>query len=301
MTYNDNDNDIYRPRRIPDSMLLDIRGCQYHLSDWGPPDAPLLVYLHGWGDCGSTFQFVVDALAGNRRIVAPDWRGFGRSSHVGASYWFPDYLADLDAILDRLSSEQPVTLIGHSMGANAAALYSGTMPERVSAFVNIEGFGLRDSDPADAPRTYRRWIETGRQPVPFTEYAALDDLARKISKRSSRMPIERARFVARQWARETGDGRWQIRADPRHRLPNAVQYRRTEARECWKKIAARTLLVLGEDSVFVSGAKSWIDAGDLSESFPDAQTVNIAHAGHMVHFDAPDALANAIERFLGEP
>ncbi|MDH3533982.1 MAG: alpha/beta fold hydrolase, partial [Gammaproteobacteria bacterium] len=110
-----------------------IRGVDYAVSEWGNPDAPLLVYLHGWADTGSTFQFVVDQLQESWRVVAPDWRGFGRSDCACTSYWFPDYLADLQALLDIYSPEHPVRLIGHSMGGNVASLYAGSMPERVQA------------------------------------------------------------------------------------------------------------------------------------------------------------------------
>ena len=70
---------------------------------WGAADAPLLIYVHGWGDCGSTFQFVVDSLQKEWRVVAPDWRGFGRSTVDCSSYWFPDYLADLHELGEQLS------------------------------------------------------------------------------------------------------------------------------------------------------------------------------------------------------
>ena len=141
-----------------------IRGINYVVNTWGNADDPLLVYLHGWGDTGSTFQFVVDELRQRWFVVAPDWRGFGRSSvATGAAttaYWFADYLADLDHLLKHYSPSKSVRLVGHSMGGNVAGLYAGAMPERVQSFVNIEGFGLPDSDPDAAPDRYRRWIDS---------------------------------------------------------------------------------------------------------------------------------------------
>ncbi|WP_347251177.1 alpha/beta fold hydrolase, partial [Zoogloea sp.] len=56
--------------------------------------------LHGWMDVSASFQFIVDALASDWHVIAPDWRGFGRTEWRGDAYWFPDYLGDLDAILD---------------------------------------------------------------------------------------------------------------------------------------------------------------------------------------------------------
>ena len=120
-------------------------------------DRPTLVMLHGWMDVGASFQFVVDALAGidgfERAIAAPDWRGFGLTEGPPVdSYWFPDYLGDLDALLDALSPHIPVDLAGHSMGGNAAMIYAGVRPQRVRRLVNLEGFGM----PAAAAERWRR-------------------------------------------------------------------------------------------------------------------------------------------------
>ena len=71
----------------------------------------------------STFQFVVDALTREWYVIAPDWRGSHRLA--GQPYWFPDYLADLDALLRRYLPEEPARIVGHSMGASIAATYAG--------------------------------------------------------------------------------------------------------------------------------------------------------------------------------
>ena len=71
---------IYEPAVPRAEHSIALRGVNYSDSEWGDADAPLVVYLHGWADVGSTFQFLVDQLTGSWRVVAPDWRGFGRSS-----------------------------------------------------------------------------------------------------------------------------------------------------------------------------------------------------------------------------
>ena len=285
-------NQVYEPRVVRAEHRLSIRGANYCVYDWGRADAPLLIYLHGWGDTGSTFQFVVDSLDSDWRVLAPDWRGFGRSHCECTGYWFPDYLADLDALLDVFSPDHPARLIGHSMGANAAALYAGTMPERVRAFVNVEGFGLTDSDPADAPTRYRDWIEAEKESQPFSRYTDLNALARRILKRNPAMALTEATFVANQWAVQEGPDVFALRADPRHRLPNPVLYRRTEAEACWRAITADMLLVSGSRSRF---EREFGEASLLPER---CKRVEIAGAGHMLHFEAPGELARAIEDFM---
>lgn len=287
------DNSDYQPaieRRIRN---FTVRGVDYVVNEWGDESAPLIFYLHGWGDTGSTFQFVADHLADSWFVVAPDWRGFGRTEFRAPTYWFPDYVADLHHLLSVYSPDSPAKLIGHSMGANIGSLYSGAVPERVKSFVNIEGFGLPDSDPTDAPGRYRKWIEEGSVEQRYSDYADFSELALKIRKRSPEMSEGAAEFVAREWAALGDDGVVRICADPNHKLPNAVLYRRAEAEACWKQITARTLLVSG-------GASNFAEQFGLSSllPFPDAETVSIDGAGHMIHFERPAELAAEIDRFF---
>lgn len=289
---------IYESKSKPVSVFADIRGIRYHLLEWGERDNPLLVLLHGWGDCAASFQFLVDELQGDWFIVAPDWRGFGRSRNRCNGYWFPDYIADLDVILTHYLEDQPASLLGHSMGANVAGLFAGIFPERVQSFINVEGFGLADGDPANAPENYRRWITRSRTMPAYSSYRTFAELAERILKRSPAMSRDKALFVAEQWAAKGDDGSIELRADPAHKLPNAVQYRRAEAEACWHAVTAQVLLVIGEDTDFTAAAKSWIDADESAHPFRNELTAVIPGCGHMVHFEQPARLAKAVEEFL---
>ena len=57
------------------SEFIAVRHLQYHVRQWGEPGAPQLFLLHGWMDCSPTFEFVVQALARDWHVLAPDWRG----------------------------------------------------------------------------------------------------------------------------------------------------------------------------------------------------------------------------------
>lgn len=291
------EDSTYQPRIGVRASLRHIRGVNYHVNEWGDAGQPLIVYLHGWGDAGSTLQFVVDALSRVWHVIAPDWRGFGRTNYRASSYWFPDYLADLDCLLAEYSPTTPVRLVGHSMGANVGGLYAGVMPERVRAFVNVEGFGLADSDPLDAPERYRAWLERGRAAPAFGAFEDFDELARRIMQRSPRMTMAQARFVAEAWA-TAGDDRLQLRADPAHKLPNAVLYRRAEAEACWRNATAPVLLVAGAESNILDLLGDASGGSSQAMPFPDCKSLVIDDAGHMVHFEAPQALAAAIEEFF---
>ena len=290
---------MYRPRISRRSASHRIRGVDYQVSEWGDSSLPLMVLLHGFNDTGSSFQFFVDALQGGWYVIAPDWRGFGESRCRALGYWFPDYIADLDVLLNIYSPDAPVRLVGHSMGANVAGLYAGVMPERVAAFVNVEGFGLPDSDPDNTPAHYRRWIERSRETTPYSTYENFAQLAERIRKSNPRMGADQALFVARRWAEQGDDGRVVLRTDPAHRLPNPVQYRRAEARACWRKITAPVLLVTGAESDFFSAATSRVEPDEI-DAFTTAESAEIPDAGHMVHFEQPAGLAATVERFFNE-
>ena len=112
------------------------------------------------------------------------------------------------------------------------------------------------------------------------------------------MPLYKAIFTAQEWSETGADGLVHLRADPAHKLPNAVQYRRAEAMACWEKVEAKVLLVMGAETDFNSAMQSWIDPDLSKHPFHGAPTASIADAGHMVHFDAPEALAAVLEAFF---
>jgi len=165
--------------RQSESLFFELRGLRYHVRHWRGEPARRMFLLHGWMDVSASFQFLVDELAPDWDVYAPDWRGYGLTSWSGAdSYWFPDYIADLDQLLDRIQSDAPVNLVGHSLGGNVAALYAGIRPERIARFVNLEGFGMPATRVEQAPKRYARWMEELRvEPRlrSYQSYAALAD------------------------------------------------------------------------------------------------------------------------------
>jgi pimeloyl-ACP methyl ester carboxylesterase len=280
------------------SHFVAIRGLDCHVRAWGDSDAAPLFLLHGWMDVSASFQFLVDELEGRWHCLAPDWRGFGLSQWARDGYWFPDYLADLDALLDTFGGSAPVPLVGHSMGGNVACLYAGVRPARVSHLVSLEGFGLAPTRPDDAPARYARWLDDAKSPQAYARYASLDAVKRRLQKNNPRLRDIQAEFLARHWAGITEHGA-ELRSDPRHKHPNPVLYRLEEAMACWRAVTAPTL--------FVRGAES--PASRLIAAAPDAFAARtscfrrlthevLPDAGHMLHHDQPQRLAQAIERFL---
>jgi len=282
------------------SLFVDVRGLRYHCRCWGEARAPKLFLLHGWMDVSASFQFLVDALQGDWHVIAPDWRGFGLTDRSGAdSYWFPDYLADLDRLLEHFSSDSPVRLVGHSMGGNVVCLYAGARPQRVAKLVNLEGFGLVSNTPDNAPKRFARWLVELGGSRSLRPYESYDALAARLMKNNPRLPAERARFLAEHWGETLPDGQVRLRADPAHKVINPVPYRLEEAKACWRAIRAPVLWVDGAQSE----SRNHLHITDEDYAARKACFANIeSHvldgAGHMLHHDQPERLAAVVEGFL---
>ena len=272
-----------------------------HLTRWGPePSESVLpaVLLHGWLDCGETFQFMVDALQRDRPLVALDWRGFGRSEWPQQGYSFPDYLGDLDAVLERLSPSAPACLVGHSMGGNIACSYAGIRPERVRCVVNLEGFGLPRTAPEQAPARMRKWLDQLKGPAERKDYASFEELAGIIRFRYPRFSVAQAAFVAAAWGKLDAGGRVLLAGDPRHHWVNPILYKREDAEACWRELRAPLLMLVGEASDHLAKLGADGTTAAFRAIFTHIEIARIAGAGHMLHIEKPDLVAPLVEAFL---
>ena len=287
----------YAVKRPPQHDQLTLRGLTFHLYRWQGSDPVPAVLLHGWGDTGETWQFVVDHLPESRTYVAFDARGFGRTHWSDGDYWFPDYLADLDALLDELCPHAAVDLVGHSMGGNVACIYAGVRPERVRRLVNLEGLGLARTRADEAPSRYRDWLDQVRDGTAFMTYDSYDQFAQVLARRNPRTSADHLDFIARAWAEER-NGRIQLRADPRHKRVSATLYQRDQIEACWKEITAPVLFAMGMHSEHVRRLGEELAPARLASLLRDLTLVDVADAGHMMHHEQPAAVAELITEFL---
>ncbi|HEX7890812.1 MAG TPA: alpha/beta hydrolase [Ramlibacter sp.] len=326
---------MYQPKRASRSEFVPIRNLRYHVRTWGEP-APgkvPLVMVHGWMDVAASYQFVVDAFAREHYVIAPDWRGYGltglagppqeaerplggqRPHEVGSlgamslppadNYWFPDYLADLDFLLDHYAADAPVDLVGHSMGGNVAMLYAGSRPERIRSLVNLEGFGMAATRPAQAPGRYAKWMNElkafHRGELALKSYDGVEGVARRLMKTNKRLTQDKAGWLAQHWARREADGQWRILGDAAHKIVNANLFRVDEVLELYRAIRAPVLAVeASDDSLgqWWQGRYTLAEYHERLKAIADLRIGRIDDAGHMLHHDQPEALAKLIEAFL---
>lgn len=281
------------------SEFIRVRGLRYHIRRWGDESKSAIILLHGWLDVSATFQLLVEPWLARWQVIAPDWRGLGYTDWAPGGYWFPDYIADLEVILEHYSPRAPVRLVGHSLGGQAASLYAGLRPQRVKQLVVLDAGLLPDTPPEAVPARFRGWLDQLRALPEPKVYPSFDDLAARIRRTHPQLPEERARFIARCWGRADGYGRITLCADPKHRLRGPNIYRAAESEAIWKEVTAPTLFLDGERSLFRK------NLGDTETArrralFRDARSDIVPGAGHMLHFDAPEETAARIAVFLEE-
>jgi pimeloyl-ACP methyl ester carboxylesterase len=308
---------MYTVKRTPRSEFIPIRKMNYHVLVWGDAASPLppLVLMHGWMDVAASYQFVVDVLSEafftNRLIIAADWRGYGKTTGAPVdNYWFPDYLADLDFLLDHYAGDKQVDLVGHSMGGNVVMMYAGSRPERVRRLINLEGFGMPVFASEKAPSRYAQWMDElkklHRGEMDLTAYDKADGVARRLMKTNPRLARDeagkaKANWLARHWAAENAQGKWEILGDPAHKIINANLNNVAEALALYRGITAQVLVVEASDdslSGWWNGKYTLAEFHDRLKNVPNCTIKVVQDAGHMMHHDQPLVLAQMIEAFV---
>jgi pimeloyl-ACP methyl ester carboxylesterase len=303
--------DPYVAKRPARSRFVEARGLRHHLLEWGEASGdatrPPLVMLHGWMDVAASFQFVVDAFSTERHVLALDWRGFGLTETPAVdTYYFPEYLGDLEAVLDALfgPTHAPVDLLGHSMGGNVAMLYAGIRPQRIRRLVNLEGFGMPRSKPADSPVRIGKWLDSLKTAEQLRPYASVEAVADRLRKTNPLLRADRAAWLAERWSGPHGsEGGRRLLADPDHKRASPLLAQVDEWLEAWKRITAPVLWIEGDRTdirIWWGDRYSKAEFHERLDNVKDVRRHVVSPAGHMLHHDRPEDIAALLEAFLSE-
>ena len=273
------------------TWTLNSRGLALRVLELADGDGAPIVCLHGWLDQGAAFAPVAAGQPG--RWVALDQRGHGGSAHVGAGgyYHFPDYLADLDALVRTLGG--PVRLVGHSMGGTVACMYAGARPSQVSALVCVEGLGaLEVSDPSMLSRT-RQHLDGLASPPPPLRVASVEAAAERLVKRHEGLSPEHALLLAEHGTRADERGyRWSF--DPLHMTRAPYPFREDAFGDFLAEITAPTLLIWGEAGWYPHEIQA-----SRAARIRDVRQRTLP-GGHMLPYSASVELGDAISGFFAE-
>ena len=180
-----------------------MTGAALHVHRYGDPAGEPVVALHGVKGHGARWRRTAERYLADRRVLAPDLRGHGRSPYEPP--WTAErHVADVLSVLDAEGVER-ADLVGHSFGGMIAVHLARTAPRRVRRLVLLDpAIGL---DPADAAREAR----AAMTPVSF------DDRAQARADRVARWPDAPDEAVDDEVADHLGlgpDGRLRWRFEP---------------------------------------------------------------------------------------
>ncbi|MBO0709642.1 MAG: alpha/beta hydrolase [Acetobacteraceae bacterium] len=284
----------------PTSRIFFSQRLRLHYVDWGNPDRPALLLLHGGRDHCRNWDWVADALRGEWHIIAPDLRGHGDSAWSQAgNYTMAAFIYDLAQLIHQQRLAQ-VTIVAHSLGGNIALRYAGTYPENVRKLVAIEGLGPSPRRIAEHAQDgiagrMRRWIEeqrglSGRLP---RRYPSIEAALARMQEENRHLTPAQARHLTQHGVNQNEDGTYSWKFDNYVRVSPPYDMTNAEIHELWSRIACPTLLVYG--------AESWASNPEQDrriKHFSTARVISIEGAGHWVHHDKLEDFLAELRAFL---
>jgi pimeloyl-ACP methyl ester carboxylesterase len=149
--------------------FVDVRGARLHVAEAGDSDGDPVVLLHGFPQHWYAWRHVVPLLAGQYRLICPDWRGFGWSEAPPRGYDTASRAADILALMDALGLPR-ARLVAHDWGAHPAFLAALQAPGRVSHLLAVNAAHPWLQQRRLLPQLWRFW------PTAFFEYPRIGRL-----------------------------------------------------------------------------------------------------------------------------
>ena len=284
----------------PSSNIFFSQRLRLHYVDWGNPDAPTLILLHGGRDHCRNWDWVAGELANDWHIIAPDLRGHGDSA------WSPDGNYTMSAFtydfaqLIHQQARGPVHIIAHSLGGSIALRYTGLYPENVAKIVAIEGLGpspkmVAARQKIDFAERFREWVSdqrklSSRMPK---RYASIEEALGRMQAENSHLSAAQAEHLTRHGILQNEDGSYSWKFDNYVRSFSPVDMSLDDLQTLWGRITCPTRLVYGAES----WASNPAEDGRLGY-FNNATVTRYEQAGHWVHHDQTEKFVAEMRDFL---
>lgn len=286
----------------PTSHSFFSQRLRMHYVDWGNPDAPPLILLHGGRDHCRNWDWVAAAFRQDYHVICPDLRGHGDSAWCPDGYYaMANYVYDLAQLIHQ-QKLAPVNIIAHSLGGNIAVRYSGIYPDNVARLIAIEGLGPGPRQGAQSDKTpigerMRVWIDGTRANAArrSRRYATLDAARARMREANAHLSDEQVTHLTEHGVNQNEDGTYGWKFDPYVRLWPPYDMTREQIAELWSAITCPTLLVYGKES----WAKDPGEDGRLAY-FRNARVLGVPDAGHWVQHDQLALFTTEARRFLRE-
>lgn len=256
----------------------------------GPENAPALVFLHGVMGSGANWRRITPSFRQNYRVLTFDQRGHGWSFKPEKGYGPENYSEDLKLILDELGLGQ-IHLVGHSMGGRNALHFAHTYPERLHTLV------VEDIGPEGNPKAMEGTAKLlDLVPTPFASKAeAKEFFEKEFPSRISDHPQKKILgpyFFTNIEDKPDGTADWRFNKEG-----ILLSLKAGHFRPRWEQVRdlkCPTLFIRGENSRDLSRE----ELAKVRQVNPCIETVEIANAGHWVHFDQPNEFIRILSEFL---
>ena len=283
--------------RGPTSHSYFSQRLRLHYLDWGNPEAPPLLLIHGNRDHAHNWDWAAARLQDRYHIVAPDLRGHGDSQWSAGSMYAPaEFVYDIAQLVHQ-QQLAPLRIVAHSLGGNIALRYAGTYPEDVERLVVIEGWGGIVPEPR-AAATRRSACGRGSGRSGRSPPASRGATRRSTTPTSGCWrPTRTCRPTRPATSRSTAPTRTRTARTAGSSTTTSTPARsstcrREDVRGLWRNITCPVLLISGSESWLRSGG----DPDELVGEFADARHVVVDGAGHWVQHDQLDPFLELVER-----
>jgi pimeloyl-ACP methyl ester carboxylesterase len=280
----------------PEARHYHSQGLRLHFADWGNPQAPPLLLVHGGLDHCRSWDHLAQALRTRFHVLAPDLRGHGQSDWAsGSSYSLADHVYDLTCLVNSARSRK-VTIVGHSMGGMVSLTYAGAFPDKVSRLVVLDGvtnYPARKVKPAEL--RIADWVSDLDKLAQrkIHRYPSVADGAERMLARNQHLTRAQALHLATHGLKQNADGSYSWKFDPHLRARAPYRLSLEDHIGLWSRITCPTLLVSGRESFLPDPERAGV-----MQHFANAELVRIEGAGHWLQHDKPDEVRALLERFL---
>jgi pimeloyl-ACP methyl ester carboxylesterase len=258
--------------------LVQLTDGYMHVFDEGT--GPPLMFVHGFPLDHRMWKQQIKEFSRSYRVIAPDLRGFGKSSSVAddATLTMRDFADDLAEMLSVLEIDEPVCLIGLSMGGYIAFQFWEHHRDRLSSLVLCDTRSIADSEEARTNRfkTAQIVLEAGSQPLAEAMSTKLfaPDVSSSVLADVKTMIVEASPAGIAAASRGMAE-----RPDVTDRL---------------SEVELPALVVVGSfDSI-----SSPEEMRQLANGIPGSEFAEIPDAGHMSPMENPDAFNRELTDFL---
>ena len=292
-------------------MRYTIQGadCRLSVAVYNESASKTLVVVHGMRDHGGSFEWLAPLLS-DFRVIIPDLRGHGLSDQNGV-YTLTHFTADLLKVFDTFQVEQGY-LLGHSLGGHVAARFAALFGDRLLGLILVDGFG--------PPRQQARRNIEQLALLQAAQVQALQHIGRsrkimtdaqfavaRYQASNPRLDGAIAARLAKQGIAPAAAGGVSWRWDPRAQMVWST-FSHEDSEALLRQITCATCVITGSE-----GLDYWLlmhpelagqqrlyeqELARRVALIAGAKSIVLKGAGHMVHYDAPDAFSQAVLDFL---